>query len=93
VRGFLHHQHVYELQWIHWQEAKFLKIPFNFGHCPNLRVFDLSKCINLKILPTSINKLIALQELDLLGCMQLKELPTSIDKLIAFQSLNLSECS
>jgi Leucine-rich repeat (LRR) protein len=39
----------------------------------------------LKELPTSIDKLIALQELDLSGCSQLKELPTSIDKLIALQ--------
>ncbi len=85
VEGFLHDQYVYELRWIHWQEAKIKEIPFNFGHCPNLRVLDLSECINLKVLPTSINKLVVLQELDLSGCLQLKELPTSIDKLIALQ--------
>ncbi|CAK9273067.1 unnamed protein product, partial [Sphagnum jensenii] len=48
MEGFLHDQHVYELRWIHWQENKIKEIPFNFGHCPNLRVLDLSKCINLK---------------------------------------------
>ncbi len=92
MKGFLHDQNVHELRWIHWQETKVQKIPFNFGHCPNLRVLNLSKCINLKVLPTSINKLITLQELDLSGCSQLKELPT-IDKLTALQSFNLSKCS
>jgi len=93
MKGFLHDQHLHELRWIHWQEAKILKIPFNFGHCPNLRVLDLSKCINLKILPTSITKLIVLQDLDLSRCSQLKKFPTSINKLTALQSLNLLECS
>ncbi|CAM6012249.1 unnamed protein product, partial [Sphagnum balticum] len=48
VEDFLRDQHVCELRWIHWQEAKIKEIPFNFGHCPNLRVLDLSKCINLE---------------------------------------------
>jgi Leucine-rich repeat (LRR) protein len=92
MEGFLHDQHVYELRWIHWQEAKIKEIPFNFCHCPNLRVLNLSKCINLKILPTSIDKLTALQSLDLSKCLELKDLPTSIDKLTALQSLDLSFC-
>ncbi len=93
MKGFLHDQHVYELRWIHWQEAKIKKIPFNFGHCPNLRVLDLSKCINLKVLPTSIEKLIILKHLGLSKCSKLQELPTSINKLIALQELDLSGCS
>jgi Leucine-rich repeat (LRR) protein len=93
VEDFLHDQHVCELRWIHWQEAKMKEIPFNFGHCPNLRVLDLSKCINLKILPTSIETLTTLQHFNLSTCSKLQALPTSINKLIALQELDLSSCS
>jgi Leucine-rich repeat (LRR) protein len=68
VEGFLHDQYVYELRWIHWQEDKIKKMPLNFGYCPNLHVLDLSRCINLKVLPTSIHKLTALQTLNLSEC-------------------------
>jgi len=44
----------------------------------------LSGCSQLKELPTSIDKLISLENLDLSECLQLKELPTSIDKLTTF---------
>ncbi len=71
VEGFLHDQHVYDLQWIHWQEVKIEEIPFNFGYCPNLRVLDLSECINLKVLPTSIENLTTLQHLGLSRCSKL----------------------
>jgi Leucine-rich repeat (LRR) protein len=47
----------------------------------------------LKELPTSIDKLTALQSLNLSKCSELKELPTSIDKLICLENLNLSRCS
>jgi Leucine-rich repeat (LRR) protein len=93
VEDFLHDQHVCELRWIHWQEAKMKEIPFNFGHCPNLRVLDLSKCINLKVLPTSIENLTTLQHFNLSMCSNLQVLPTSINKLIALQELDLSNCS
>jgi Leucine-rich repeat (LRR) protein len=43
----------------------------------------------LKELPTSIDKLIGLENLDLSGCSQLKELPTSIDKLTGLQNFGL----
>ena len=65
LEGFLHDQHVYELRWIHWQKAKLKEVLFNFGHYPNLSVLDLSKCINLKILPTSIETLTTLQHFNL----------------------------
>jgi hypothetical protein len=42
-----------------------------------------SRCSKLKELPTSLDKLVALQELGLSGCSKLKELPRSIDKLTA----------
>jgi hypothetical protein len=93
VEDFLHGQHLCELRWIHWQEAKIKEIPFNFGHCPNLRVFDLSKCINLKVLPTYIEKLTTLQHFSLSMCSKSQTLPTSINKLIALQELHLSGCS
>jgi hypothetical protein len=92
LEGFLHDQDVYELRWIHWQEAHIKEIPFNFGHCPNLRVLDLSKCINLKVLPTSIEKLTILQHLGLSKCSKLQELPTSLNNLITLQELDLSGC-
>jgi len=82
LEGFLHDQHVYELRWIHWQKAKLKEVLFNFGHYPNLSVLDLSKCINLKVLCTSIDKLTTIRHLGLSKCSKLQNLPTSINKLI-----------
>jgi Leucine-rich repeat (LRR) protein len=50
------------------------------------------KCSTLKELPTSIDQLMALQELNLSKCSTLKELPTSIGQLTTLQQLYLFEC-
>jgi Leucine-rich repeat (LRR) protein len=54
-----------------------------------LQELNLSKCFELKKLPTSIDRLMTLQELDLSRFSKLKEVPTSIGKLMALQELTL----
>jgi Leucine-rich repeat (LRR) protein len=53
---------------------------------------NMSICVDMKELSTSIGNLIALLELNLSGCSRLRELLTSIGQLTALQELNLSEC-
>ncbi len=43
----------------------------------------------MKELPTSIDKLTALESLNLSGCHELQVLPTFIDKLTCYEKLNL----
>jgi Leucine-rich repeat (LRR) protein len=54
---------------------------------------NMSICVGMKELSTSIGKLNALLERNLTGCLRLQELPTSIGQLNTLQELNLSECS
>ncbi|CAM5999685.1 unnamed protein product, partial [Sphagnum balticum] len=51
---------------------------------------NMSICVDMKELSTSIGNLITLLELNLSGCSRLQDLPTSIGQLNALQELNLS---
>ncbi|CAK9236075.1 unnamed protein product, partial [Sphagnum troendelagicum] len=58
-----------------------------------LETLNLSKCSQLKELPTSIGQLTTLETLNLSKYSELKELPTSIGQLNTLQKLVLSGCS
>ncbi len=53
---------------------------------------NISTCVNMKELSTSLGKLNALLEFNLLGYSNLQKLPKSIGQLITLQELNLSGC-
>jgi Leucine-rich repeat (LRR) protein len=81
--------HCSHLQVLHLTKCNCLQFFFDISN----HGLNMSICVDMKELSTSMGKLNALLELNLSGCSSLQELPTSIGQLNALQELNLSECS
>ncbi|XP_043720703.1 disease resistance protein RPS2-like [Telopea speciosissima] len=76
--------HIYHIEYI--PQVHFL------DHMPVLRILDLSNCLMLKTLPSSISHLVNLRVLRLRGCMELQNLPPEIGMLVQLILLDLFDC-
>ncbi|CAM6037548.1 unnamed protein product [Sphagnum compactum] len=93
VENCIQMQNLRNVKWLCLKKCMIQKLPSNLFYSLQLKVLDLTQCLSLEIIPSSIGQLNALQELDLNGCSNLKELPSSIGQLIALQELDLNGCS
>ncbi len=90
VKKFIQGRNLNNVKWLCFKKCMIRKLPNNLFYCLQLKVLDLTQCLNLEKISSSIGQLNALQELDLNGCSNLKELPSSIGQLNALQQLDLN---
>ncbi|CAM6038577.1 unnamed protein product [Sphagnum compactum] len=93
VKMCIQRRNLNNVKWLCLKKCMIQKLPSNLFYCTQLKVLDLTECLNLEKIPSSIGQLNALEELDLNRCSKLKELPSSIGQLNALQELDLSGCS
>ncbi len=60
VEIFIQGQNLNNVKWLCLKNCMIRKLPSNLFYCLQLQVFDLSRCFNLKELPSSIGQLNAL---------------------------------
>ncbi|CAM6024082.1 unnamed protein product [Sphagnum balticum] len=93
VKIFIQGRNLNNVKWLCFKKCMIRELPTNLFYCSQLKVLDLTQCLNLEKIPSSIGQLNALQELDLNGCWNLRKLPSSIGQLNALQELDLNGCS
>jgi hypothetical protein len=93
VKSFIQGRNLNNVKWLCFKQCMIQTLPSNLFYCLQLKILDLTECVNLEKIPLSISQLNTLQELSLNGCSNLKELPSSIGQLNELQELDLSGCS
>jgi Leucine-rich repeat (LRR) protein len=93
VKIFIQGKKMNNVKWLCFKRCMIRKLLSNLFYCLQLKVLDLTKCVSLEKIPSSIGQLNALEELDLKGCSNLKKLPSSIGQLNVLQELDLNGCS
>ncbi|PIA33918.1 hypothetical protein AQUCO_03900043v1 [Aquilegia coerulea] len=83
-----------ELQMLDLSNTSLEEFPQDsFENLQCLRLLDLTGCVKLSHLPSSISCLLKLERLLLGGCRSLRSLPKSISNLVSLKQLNLESCS